>query len=51
MKFSKHLIAAAILAAGLTQAALAQTYQAGTSNLPIKIVSLLDLEKQAQQSM
>lgn len=51
MKFSKHLIAAAILAAGLTQAALAQTYQASTANQPIKIVNLLDLEKQAQQSM
>lgn len=34
MKFSKHLIAAAILAAGLTQAALAQTYQASTAGQP-----------------
>lgn len=48
---AKHYIAAAILAAGLGQAALAQNDQASTADQPLKIVNLADLEKQAAQSM
>ena len=46
-----HYIAAAVLAAGLGQAAFAEGYKASTADKPIKIVNLAELEKEASKSM
>ena len=51
MKRTTLYLAAALLAASLTQTALAQAYQASTADKPLKIVNLAELEAQAQQSM